>query len=99
MPPLDHQSSNSYFPPRKAVTTPYSWKVYSPKAHQVYSRDHQQANDLIADLIDESCPDNQAFGFDIEWRPTFVKGGGENPVALIQISNDDYVLLLQVCQL
>jgi len=35
-------------------------------------------------------------GFDIEWRPKFVKGGPDNPVALIQLATVDTVFLLQI---
>jgi hypothetical protein len=32
----------------------------------------------------------------MEWKPTFVKGGKENPVALIQIASADFILLIQI---
>ncbi|KNC51220.1 3'-5' exonuclease [Thecamonas trahens ATCC 50062] len=33
-----------------------------------------------------------AVGFDTEWRPNFRKGAKPNPVALVQITRDDYAL-------
>ncbi|KAF8499133.1 ribonuclease H-like protein [Russula emetica] len=33
---------------------------------------------------------------DFEWRPTFVSGRAENPIALVQVACDDEILLVQV---
>ncbi|KAF8971509.1 ribonuclease H-like domain-containing protein [Flammula alnicola] len=79
-------------PPRPAPTSAYSWKDYNPKAKVLYIRDHKEANLELSKL--PRGP--QALGFDLEWKPTFVKGGGENPVALVQLANNDTIFLLQV---
>lgn len=46
------------------------------------------------------CPDvltlNSVVGFDIEWRPTFVKGRPENRVACIQLADQTSVVVMQV---
>lgn len=42
-----------------------------------------------------SCPPVH-IGFDVEWRPTFVKGQPQNPVALIQLSTQTQAWLFQV---
>lgn len=35
-------------------------------------------------------------GFDLEWQPTFVKGGTRNPVALVQLADANVMVLIQV---
>ncbi|KAF8078279.1 ribonuclease H-like domain-containing protein [Lyophyllum atratum] len=35
-------------------------------------------------------------GFDLEWKPTFTKNTPENPVALVQLANQDTILLIQI---
>ncbi|TFK76823.1 ribonuclease H-like protein [Pluteus cervinus] len=78
-------------PPTKQPQLPlYSWRTYSPNARLVYLRDHQQADNEIAQL------NPGLLGFDLEWRPTYVKGYPENPVALVQLASDNTILLLQI---
>ncbi|KAF8610673.1 ribonuclease H-like protein [Ceratobasidium sp. AG-I] len=36
------------------------------------------------------------FGFDMEWKPCFVKGQAENPVALIQLAQQDRIYLIHL---
>ncbi|CAE6416998.1 unnamed protein product [Rhizoctonia solani] len=36
------------------------------------------------------------FGFDLEWRPSFVKGMPEAPIALLQLARPDQILLIQL---
>jgi len=55
-----------------------------------YIRDYDEANRRIAQLQ----PGH--FGFDLEWRPTYVKGQPENRVALVQLANNQTILLIQV---
>ncbi|KAF4623692.1 hypothetical protein D9613_001654 [Agrocybe pediades] len=76
-------------------TTIYSWREYNPNIQIFYLRDHVEANRQLASL--GSGP--QALGFDLEWRPNFVKGAPENPVALVQLSNSDVIFLLQITQM
>ncbi|KAF9474307.1 ribonuclease H-like protein [Pholiota conissans] len=79
-------------PPRPAPTLAYSWKECNPQAEVLYIRDHNEANLELSKLPHGP----QAFGFDLEWKPTFVRGAGENPVALVQLANNEKILLLQV---
>ncbi|KAK7468636.1 hypothetical protein VKT23_003141 [Stygiomarasmius scandens] len=39
---------------------------------------------------------NAHLGFDIEWRPNFVAGRPQNPVALVQLASDKHTFLVQV---
>lgn len=68
----------------------YSWKSYNPNAKLLYLRNVDEANREIAKLRPGPI------GFDLEWKPTFVRGFPENPVALVQIANDDAILVIQV---
>ncbi|KAJ3515858.1 hypothetical protein NMY22_g14340 [Coprinellus aureogranulatus] len=77
-------------PPRPAPTWGYSWDEWSPNARVVYLRDSEDANKHLSRLVPG------ALGFDLEWKPTYVKGGQENPVALVQLANDDTIYLLQI---
>ncbi|QRV86345.1 3'-5' exonuclease [Ceratobasidium sp. AG-Ba] len=36
------------------------------------------------------------FGFDIEWKPTFVKGQAQSPIAVLQLAKEDQILLIQL---
>lgn len=36
------------------------------------------------------------FGFDVEWKPTFVKGQPQSPIALLQLAKEDQILLIQL---
>lgn len=77
-------------PPRPAPTLSYSWKERCPDAQLLYIRDAELANKELSILAPGT------FGFDLEWKPNFVKGAGENPVALVQLANDEIILLLQI---
>lgn len=69
---------------------PYSWEDRSPSSRIVYIRDT-----LTAEL-ELSEPLTGPLGFDLEWKPTFVKGQPENPVAVVQLASADRILLFQV---
>lgn len=75
---------------RPIPTIPYSWRQKHPRAQLFYIRDHKEANKALERL------DGKAYGFDLEWKPNYVKGQKENPVALVQIANHAVILLLQV---
>ncbi|KAF8807243.1 ribonuclease H-like protein [Phlegmacium glaucopus] len=77
-------------PPRPAPTKAYSWQEYNSLAKMLYIRDHQQANEELSKL------NATVLGFDLEWKPTFYRGGKENRVALVQLANHDTILLLQI---
>ncbi|KAI0080064.1 ribonuclease H-like protein [Panus rudis PR-1116 ss-1] len=79
-------------PSKQGPTTDklYSWRELSPNAQRHYIRDAAQATSAIAQLK------GAAYGFDLEWKPNYVKGTPQNPVALVQIADDKDILLLQV---
>ncbi|KAH9921460.1 ribonuclease H-like domain-containing protein, partial [Fomitopsis serialis] len=87
---LDLQSSTVV----KAIKAPewplYSWRTKSPNARLIYTRDVDEANAELSKL--EPGP----LGLDMEWKPCFYAGEPENPVALVQLANDEVVLLIQV---
>lgn len=78
----------------KAVKGPplpmYSWRTKSPNARFVYTRDTDKAN------IELQMLQPGPLGFDMEWKPNTIVGQAPNPVALIQLANDELVILLQV---
>lgn len=78
----------------KAVKSPplpmYSWRAKSPNARLVYTRDADEANAELEKL--QPGP----LGFDMEWKPNTVVGQIPNPVALVQLANDELVILVQV---
>jgi len=76
--------------PRPAPTKAYSWKEYNSLAKMLYIRDHQQANKELSEL------NATVLGFDLEWKPTFYRGGKENRVALVQLASYNTILLLQI---
>ncbi|TEB39359.1 ribonuclease H-like protein, partial [Coprinellus micaceus] len=77
-------------PPRPAPTCAYTWNEASPSARLVYLRDADEANQVLSRL--QPGP----LGFDLEWKPTYVKGGHENRVALVQLANGDTIHLIQI---
>jgi hypothetical protein len=77
-------------PPRPAPTEAYTWEEFAPKARLVYTRDVNYANQELSNF--KPGP----LGFDLEWKPNFVRGERENRVALLQLANDELILLLQL---
>ncbi|PPQ63518.1 hypothetical protein CVT24_004746 [Panaeolus cyanescens] len=78
--------------PRPAPTEAYSWSRYNPQATIHYLTDHNRANSVLS----ASVFDGAVLGFDLEWRPNYIKGKPENPVALIQLASDSAIFLLQI---
>ena len=73
----------------------YDWRTFAaPGAQLHYIRTEETANERIARITSRTTP--FAIGLDFEWRPTFVAGRPENPIALIQVACDDEILLVQV---
>ncbi|KIM92426.1 hypothetical protein PILCRDRAFT_810481 [Piloderma croceum F 1598] len=68
---------------------PYSYKDYSPMPTTVYTQHEEEANDLVETL-------KGPLGFDMEWRVIFRRGAGERKTALIQLSDERTILLMQV---
>jgi hypothetical protein len=50
---------------------------------------------MTFNLSDISCTD-RPLGFDMEWRVIFRRGAGERKTALIQLSDERMILLMQV---
>ncbi|KAJ7225856.1 ribonuclease H-like domain-containing protein, partial [Mycena pura] len=73
-------------------TTRYSWRNATTRIRQLYITDAGQAD---AEMSSFTGP----CGIDIEWKPTYVKGQPENPVALLQLANVDTILLLHLCRM
>ncbi|KAK0505965.1 ribonuclease H-like domain-containing protein [Armillaria luteobubalina] len=68
----------------------YDW---CPGAHPHYITDPAAADTLIASHLEHHVG---PVGFDLEWKPTFARGGRENPVALVQIATQTEVFLFQL---
>lgn len=79
-------------PPRPAPTAAYSCLEKNPALRVLYIQDHREANKQLKLL----GPGPHVLGFDIEWKPIYVKGAPENRIALIQLANNHVVLLLQI---
>ncbi|KAF8213431.1 ribonuclease H-like domain-containing protein [Mycena galopus ATCC 62051] len=83
-------SSPSISPP----ATRYYWsEAASSRTKLVYITDADRAEAEISKFKGPAC------GIDIEWKPTFLKGQPENPVALLQLANNDTILLLHLCHM
>lgn len=81
--------------PGKVVTALYDWRAFTaPGAQLHYIRTEDTANERIARIASRQTP--FAIGLDFEWRPTFVSGRAENPIALVQVACDDEILLVHV---
>ncbi|KAJ3514611.1 hypothetical protein NLJ89_g2283 [Agrocybe chaxingu] len=79
-------SAQTVPPQSEPADSPTPWKP------RIYTRDHHQANVELARL----CLWDDILGFDLEWKPNFVKGGRENRTALVQLANRDTILLVQI---
>lgn len=101
--PSNMDSSSSYFPSgshshhhhdapaeSQRVYDIYSWSNISPTTRLVYCQNADATNEAIAQL------NSKVLGFDLEWKPNFIKGRPENPVALVQLASADLVLLIHI---
>jgi hypothetical protein len=86
----DDKPAPAQEPKRPEPTIPYSWRTFQPPITLEYVTDCDRADELLATL--EPC----VVGFDVEWKPVFLKGQPENKVALIQLANNEIIYLLQV---
>ncbi len=68
----------------------YNW---CPGAQPHYITDAATADVLIARYLEHHVGH---VGFDLEWKPSFVRGARENPVALVQIATKTEVFLFQL---
>ncbi|TRM60154.1 hypothetical protein BD626DRAFT_571934 [Schizophyllum amplum] len=69
---------------------PYTWRAYHPGARLSYCRTTSEADASIARIS------SAVVGFDMEWKPNFVKGELPNRVALVQVANDREIVLVQI---
>lgn len=89
-----------------ATTYPsYSHKDYSPRATVVYTQHEDEANNLVGALRGYDMVlipfallnlSPRPLGFDLEWRPQFVRGAQERRTALVQLSDETMILLIHV---
>ncbi|CDO72744.1 hypothetical protein BN946_scf184990.g27 [Trametes cinnabarina] len=84
--------SNTEIQPRQPtrVYNNYSWSAKSPSTRLVYIQNVDAANQAISQLH------SKILGFDTEWKPNFIKGRAENPVALVQLASEHLILLIHV---
>jgi hypothetical protein len=81
--------------PANVAVTPYDWRAFADPGVQLhYIRMEDTANERIARIASRPTP--FTIGLDFEWRPTFVAGRPENPIALVQVACDDEILLVHV---
>jgi hypothetical protein len=95
IPVIPHPSNINPRPPPvppKPILPLYSWRNFSSTTNLLYIRNCSEADLQISKLRVRG----RALGLDLEWRPTFVKGHPENPVALVQLANEDTILLIQI---
>jgi hypothetical protein len=76
--------------PPKPILPLYSWRDITSATKLLYIQNCTEADLEVSKL------GGRVLGFDLEWRPTFVKGHPENPVALVQLANEDTILLIQI---
>jgi hypothetical protein len=74
----------------RPILPTYSWRAKGTNTQLFYIRDSREVDAAIVRV------GNGPLGFDLEWRPNFIKGQVENPVALVQLSTDDTILLIQI---
>ena len=89
--PVSDTSSSLQTPQKKPQKKPnakpdqplYLWHNIHPASRLVYIRDPDEAD------IELSTLRHGPVGFDLEWKPNFVKGHPENRVALVQLANEE----------
>ena len=81
--------------PANVACALYDWRTFTaPGAQLHYIRTEETANERIARIASRTTP--FTIGLDFEWRPSFVAGRSENPIALVQVACDDEILLVQL---
>ncbi|KAI8580900.1 hypothetical protein K450DRAFT_235131 [Umbelopsis ramanniana AG] len=66
------------------------------QTHKLFcTKNPVETNAIIRKMIKEG----QVFGLDLEWRPTFIKGGKENKTALVQLCNSKSILIIQISRM
>ncbi|CAE6458465.1 unnamed protein product [Rhizoctonia solani] len=84
--PIDPSPASSSSP----VLAPFSWREHITPGTEI--RYLRTARDVNVALQSAQGP----FGFDIEWRPSFVKGMPEAPIALMQLARPDQIFLIHL---
>ncbi|KAI9512325.1 ribonuclease H-like domain-containing protein [Russula earlei] len=78
-----------------ATPAPYDWRTFAPSHVRLrYITSEDTANARIARMMTRPSP--LIVGLDFEWRPTFVAGTPENPIALVQLASEEEILLVHV---
>jgi hypothetical protein len=72
----------------------YSYTVRQPERTIRYIQTYDEAQKQAR--LSASALQGPFLGFDVEWRPVFVKNAQPSRVALIQIASKDEVLLFQI---
>jgi len=72
----------------------YSYTVRQPERTIRYIKTHEEARKQAR--LSASALQGPFLGFDIEWRPVFVKNAPPSRVALIQLASKHEVLLFQI---
>ncbi|KAG9127976.1 hypothetical protein FRC07_006570 [Ceratobasidium sp. 392] len=68
----------------------FDWKAAAlPGTQLTYLRRSSDVNDALEQA-------RGPFGFDVESKPTFVKGQAESPVAVLQLAKEDQIYLIQL---
>lgn len=70
----------------------YSCKSFHPALEIVYVSNSEDVTQKLGQITGHGG----VLGFDLEWRPTFVKGYPENPVAVVQLASEKCIWLIQV---
>ncbi|CAE6516604.1 unnamed protein product [Rhizoctonia solani] len=69
---------------------PFLWREHAVPGTEVkYLRTTKEVNAALESV-------EGPFGFDIEWKPSFVKGMPEAPIALLQLARPDQIFLIQL---
>ena len=72
----------------------YSYTVRQPERSLRYIKTYEEAQKQAR--LSASALQGPFLGFDVEWRPIFVKNAPPSPVALIQLASKHEVLLFQI---
>jgi len=77
---------------------PFRWFTSFPQARLIYLNTPAKAIDFLSTFSHDLLFSGKEpiIGFDMEWKPNFVKGHTENPVALIQLASTDAIALLHI---
>ncbi|CAO3659910.1 unnamed protein product [Umbelopsis ramanniana] len=66
------------------------------ETHKLFcTKSPTHTNTIIRKMVKEG----KVFGLDLEWRPTFIKGGKENKTALVQLCNSTSILIIQISRM